>query len=196
MAEVVDDKMRELRARFEQLEAQSLARPLESAEGAGGVEAAGGGGAGGEGRAKTPGGGEGEEESADGPVARLMKLIRHNKQTEVETLLKDDRGALNWRDEHGNSALMVACQNGRKQIARLLIKNGADVNAQNVGGGVCVGGGAHSGSTGATRRCTLRRRTATRPCPSTSSQRAQTTPSSTCKASRATTARTPEPAMI
>ena len=36
------------------------------------------------------------------------------------------------RDEHGNSPLMVACQNGHKRISKLLLDLGAGINVQNV----------------------------------------------------------------
>jgi ankyrin repeat protein len=37
---------------------------------------------------------------------------------------------VNSRDDNGNSLLIVACQQGNKSIAKLLLRRGADINAQ------------------------------------------------------------------
>jgi ankyrin repeat protein len=39
--------------------------------------------------------------------------------------------AVDARDQFGNSALTVACQNGNKRIAKVLLRQGADINQQN-----------------------------------------------------------------
>jgi hypothetical protein len=82
---------------------------------------------------------------------QLFSRVRHNKVVEVEEMLMagtQARHALSrpsgacvgcmsqyaqadMRDEFGNSPLIVACQNGHKRCAKLLIKAGANVNSQN-----------------------------------------------------------------
>ena len=37
---------------------------------------------------------------------------------------------VNSRDDNGNTLMLVACQQGNKSIAKLLLRRGADVNAQ------------------------------------------------------------------
>lgn len=37
-------------------------------------------------------------------------------------------------DEHGNTLLHIACQNGHKRLAKILLRGGADVNLQNMRG--------------------------------------------------------------
>ena len=83
---------------------------------------------------------------------QLFSRVRHNKVVEVEEMLMagtQARHALSrpsgacagcmsqyaqadMRDEFGNSPLIVACQNGHKRCAKLLIKAGANVNAATI----------------------------------------------------------------
>ena len=61
----------------------------------------------------------------------LFRKIRHNKVSDVEPIVQAI-GNVDERDEHGNSPLMVACQNGHKRISKLLLDIGASINVQNV----------------------------------------------------------------
>ena len=61
----------------------------------------------------------------------LFRKIRHNKVSDVEPLVQAI-GNVDERDEHGNSPLMVASQNGHKRISKLLLDIGASINVQNV----------------------------------------------------------------
>jgi hypothetical protein len=61
----------------------------------------------------------------------LFRKIRHNKVADVEPIVKAI-GNVDERDEHGNSPLMVACQNGHKRMSKLLLEMGAGINVQNV----------------------------------------------------------------
>ncbi len=61
----------------------------------------------------------------------LFRKIRHNKVADVEPLVQAI-GNVDERDEHGNSPLMVASQNGHKRISKLLLDIGASINVQNV----------------------------------------------------------------
>jgi hypothetical protein len=64
-------------------------------------------------------------------VPDIFSLSRHGKVEEVKALL--ERGVpVNLRDPYGNTILAIACQNGRKRIAKLALRKGADINARNV----------------------------------------------------------------
>ena len=61
----------------------------------------------------------------------IFSLARHNKVAELAAALQ--RGALlvDRRDVHGNTVLMIACQNGHKNAAKAALRKHADLNAQN-----------------------------------------------------------------
>ena len=61
----------------------------------------------------------------------IFSLARHNKVAELAAALQ--RGALlvDRRDVHGNTVLMIACQNGHKNAAKAALRKNADLNAQN-----------------------------------------------------------------
>jgi ankyrin repeat protein len=61
---------------------------------------------------------------------KLYSPIRENKLTELERLL-DRKGVANVADDRGVTPLMYAAAVGSLDAMRLLIDNGADVNAQN-----------------------------------------------------------------
>jgi len=62
--------------------------------------------------------------------SNLFKAARHSKLSEVQDGL--DAGArIDGRDEHGNTLLHVAAQNGHKKLLKLLLRRGANVNLQN-----------------------------------------------------------------
>lgn len=52
--------------------------------------------------------------------------------TQYDEALLGNRFHINSADDHGNTLLTVACQNGRLKIAQLLIKKGANPDHQNV----------------------------------------------------------------
>ncbi|RHY02151.1 hypothetical protein DYB30_011926 [Aphanomyces astaci] len=61
----------------------------------------------------------------------VFSLARHNRVDDVRAVL--DRGLpVNTPDEHGNSLLIIACQNGLKRLAKELLRRGANINARNV----------------------------------------------------------------
>jgi len=71
-------------------------------------------------------------------VRELMSCARHGHYKEAKALLKsqalaapDGTYGVDTRDEFGNTALMVACQNGQNKVAKMCVRYGADVNAQN-----------------------------------------------------------------
>ncbi|RHY07642.1 hypothetical protein DYB37_013111 [Aphanomyces astaci] len=60
----------------------------------------------------------------------VFSLARHNRVDDVRAVL--DRGLpVNTPDEHGNSLLIIACQNGLKRLAKELLRRGANINARN-----------------------------------------------------------------
>jgi hypothetical protein len=74
-------------------------------------------------------------------ISELMACARHGRYKEAKALLKSEALAspdgtygVDVRDEYGNTALMVACQNGQNKIAKMCVRYGADVNAQNLRG--------------------------------------------------------------
>ena len=56
--------------------------------------------------------------------------VRHNKVQEVEDTIAAGF-PIDTRDEHGNTALMVSCQNGHKRLAKLCMKYGANPDTTN-----------------------------------------------------------------
>ncbi|GBG32729.1 Methylenetetrahydrofolate reductase 1 [Hondaea fermentalgiana] len=66
-------------------------------------------------------------------VPNIFSLTRHNRYDDVEALF--DAGiAVDTRDALGNTVLCIACQNGLKRIAKLALRRGANINAQNYRG--------------------------------------------------------------
>ena len=73
-------------------------------------------------------------------VVNVFSFARHNRTKDLERLLDSTGIPANVRDRHGNTILIVACQNGLKRIAKLALRRGADINARNVSlptGGCC-----------------------------------------------------------
>ena len=73
------------------------------------------------------------------PSRDVFSLTRHNRYDELKRLLAADASFdVDVRDAKGNTLLLVACQNGLKRIAKLMLKHGADVNAQNDAGNTAL----------------------------------------------------------
>lgn len=63
----------------------------------------------------------------------VLSAARHGRYAEVESALV--AGFVpNYRDIHGNTVFHIACQNGRRRIAKLVVKHGCDMNAKNLKG--------------------------------------------------------------
>jgi len=78
----------------------------------------------------APGTEEHEERSKEALFVGIFDAARHNKHTQVSEMLL--RGAdPDMRDEHGNTPLIIAVQNGNKKISKALLRRGANVNFQN-----------------------------------------------------------------
>ena len=66
------------------------------------------------------------------PEGVVFSRCRHNRYGDVERALKQGgEGVAAARDAHGNTLLHVAAQNGLKRIAKLLLRHGAALDAQN-----------------------------------------------------------------
>lgn len=63
----------------------------------------------------------------------VFSAARHGRYAEVEAALL--AGFVpSFADPHGNTLFHVACQNGRRRIAKLVVKHGCDMNTQNLKG--------------------------------------------------------------
>lgn len=63
----------------------------------------------------------------------VFSAARHGRYAEVEDALL--AGFVpNFQDMHGNTVFHIACQNGKRRIAKLAVKFGCDMNAQNMRG--------------------------------------------------------------
>lgn len=84
------------------------------------------------------GGGAMEASSEDVPeVDTVFSQIRNGRYNRVEKAL--DMGFdPNETDSHGNTSLIIACQNLNKRIAELLLRRGANVNHQNSQGNTAM----------------------------------------------------------
>ena len=63
----------------------------------------------------------------------IFSLARHNRLDAVKRLLGDGADP-DSRDEFGNTILIIACQNGLKNMCKAAMRFGADLNAQNDAG--------------------------------------------------------------
>jgi len=77
------------------------------------------------------------EASASIDPRQVFSTARHGRHKEVEASLAAGFDP-NWEDQFGNSLFHVACQNGIKRIAKLAIKYGGDMDAQNLKGNTGV----------------------------------------------------------
>jgi ankyrin repeat protein len=63
----------------------------------------------------------------------VFSAARHGRFAEVESALL--AGFVpNYADAYGNTIFHIACQNGRRRVAKLAVKYGCDMNAQNMKG--------------------------------------------------------------
>jgi len=70
-------------------------------------------------------------------VRSLFSFARHGRYGELKKLVM--KGVpIDARDEMGNSALIVACQNGQGRCVKLLVRSGADPNLQNKQGNTAL----------------------------------------------------------
>ena len=62
--------------------------------------------------------------------SRLFSYCRHNRYLELQYHLHSGKD-VNIRDRHGNTLLMIACQNNLRSMTKLLLRCGADMDLQN-----------------------------------------------------------------
>ena len=74
---------------------------------------------------------EGGRKNADDH--KVFRRVRHGRVADVAALVSSGVD-VDIRDRFGNTPLVVAAQNDRKRISKLLVKAGADLNATNVAG--------------------------------------------------------------
>jgi Ankyrin repeats (many copies) len=66
-------------------------------------------------------------------IESVFRHARHGRADDMEILFA--RGMpVNIRDEFGSTLLIIACQNGNKKIAKLVLRRGGAINAQNAKG--------------------------------------------------------------
>lgn len=68
------------------------------------------------------------EESCYPP--HVLSAARHGRYAEVEAALLGGFRP-NYKDSYGNTIFHIACQNGQRRIAKLVVKYGCDMNIQN-----------------------------------------------------------------
>ena len=60
-----------------------------------------------------------------------FSMVRHNRFKQLNSFIDKHEIEVNERDEKGNTMLCVACQNGHKRMAKIVLRRGADINVQN-----------------------------------------------------------------
>ena len=60
-----------------------------------------------------------------------FSMVRHNRFKQLNAFIDKHEIEVNERDEKGNTMLCVACQNGHKRMAKIVLRRGADINVQN-----------------------------------------------------------------
>lgn len=67
---------------------------------------------------------------SENDVEELFSYARHGRIVEIERHL--DKGIpIDVRDAYGNTLLIIACQNGNKRVAKLLLRRGSNINGRN-----------------------------------------------------------------
>ncbi|CAM9173693.1 unnamed protein product, partial [Laminaria digitata] len=70
-------------------------------------------------------------------VEDIFSYARHNRVEDLERMM--DHGVpADVRDDHGNTILLVACQNGHKRALKVALRRGADINAKNSRGNTAL----------------------------------------------------------
>ena len=71
--------------------------------------------------------------SYDPMVDPVFSLVRHARCAQFDSMLTagEIAAGVDIRDAKANTPLIVAAQNGHKRMCKLVLKHGADVDAQN-----------------------------------------------------------------
>eukprot|EP00904_Undaria_pinnatifida_P012818 jgi/Undpi1/8667/HiC_scaffold_25.g11132.m1 len=70
-------------------------------------------------------------------VEDIFSYARHNRVEDLERMM-DNGVPADVRDDHGNTILIVACQNGHKRALKAALRRGADINATNARGNTAL----------------------------------------------------------
>lgn len=65
---------------------------------------------------------------------RALAAVSTGDFDKLEAAVDDDKIDLNTADEHGNTLLILAAQQGNKRMCKFLLRRGANINAQNLSG--------------------------------------------------------------
>ena len=68
----------------------------------------------------------------------VFSLARHNRYDALKAMLTSREVDVGVRDAKGNTLLLVACQNGLRRIAKLVLREGADIDAVNKQGNTAL----------------------------------------------------------
>ena len=79
-------------------------------------------------------------EDDEGDKDMLSKVIIATKSSNYDVLEAafEEGLNINSKDEHGNTLLLLACQQGNKKMAKFLLRRGATLNIQNNTGNTCL----------------------------------------------------------
>jgi len=66
-------------------------------------------------------------------VQELFSYARHGRSNDIERKLNEGI-PIDVRDEHGNTLLTIASQNGNKKVAKTILRRGANINTRNYKG--------------------------------------------------------------
>jgi ankyrin repeat protein len=68
--------------------------------------------------------------TSDEQIVDLFSYARHNRLPKLRRLL-DDGMDVETKDYAGNTILIVACQNGLRNVLKAALRRGANINIQN-----------------------------------------------------------------
>mmetsp|Transcript_897 Transcript_897/g.1153 ORF Transcript_897/g.1153 Transcript_897/m.1153 type:complete len:638 (+) Transcript_897:19-1932(+) len=68
----------------------------------------------------------------------VFSMARNNRYEELKKTINGGNFPIDTTDAHGNTLLLVACQNGLKRVVKLALRSGADINIQNNSGNTAL----------------------------------------------------------
>jgi len=73
---------------------------------------------------------ETDEEKHQAMVENICSQCRHGRSSEIKKAIEQGL-AVDTTDRHGNTLLIIACQNNHKKIVKILVRAGADISLKN-----------------------------------------------------------------